>query len=144
MAQTVNDFLQVPYVDGGRDWSGFDCWGCVRMARAELFGKSLMNAFGHVIPNRQQHHYQAMTDVFNQFKHQYQEVEPRPGAIAGCFKKGLLLHVGIVVNNNGRLAVLHTNASGPKLESLKSFNRLSLDVRYFDDCDHNHLPQQAG
>ena len=33
--------ISVPFVDGGRGWDGWDCWGLVRMAYAELRGVEL-------------------------------------------------------------------------------------------------------
>ncbi len=141
MAQTVNDFLQVPYVDGGRDWAGLDCWGIVRLARSALFGKPLLESFGHILNKGCEAHHQAMTDVYHQLKDQYQEVLAKPGAIACCFKGGVLIHVGVVVSDGGMVKVLHTRAgNGAQLLNLRNFNRLSVDVRYFDDSDHHHVP----
>lgn len=34
----VSRALDVPWVDRGRDWTGWDCWGLVRLAFADCFG----------------------------------------------------------------------------------------------------------
>lgn len=34
----VEDYLQIPYVDGGRDRAGCDCWGLVRLVLRERAG----------------------------------------------------------------------------------------------------------
>ena len=37
----VNKAVGVPWVDGGRGWLGFDCWGCVRLCYLECLGIDL-------------------------------------------------------------------------------------------------------
>ena len=144
MQVSANDFLDVPYVDGGRDMSGLDCFGQLRLARHLLFDKPLLESFGHITNNGCEDHYEPMTEVYHQLKAGYEQCEPRPGAIACCFRHGLLLHVGLVVEDNGLLKVLHTNAAGPHLMKIKTFDRLSTDVRFFDDRNDNNLSEQAG
>ncbi|GAA4879756.1 hypothetical protein [Ferrimonas pelagia] len=142
---SVNDFLAVPYLDGGRDMDGLDCWGQVRLARALLFGRDMATSYGHILCANKP----GMTDAFAQMLPRFAEVSPRPGAVACCFKpdaeqRPVLLHVGLVVEAEG-IKVLHTNAkAGPHLLPLRAFGRLSLDVRFFDDCHRDHLSQQAG
>lgn len=36
--QFVDRAIDVPFLVGGRDWSGWDCWGLVFIAYRELFG----------------------------------------------------------------------------------------------------------
>ena len=40
-------YLKIPYKDGGRDWTGCDCWGLVRLILAEERG-ILLPAFDSV------------------------------------------------------------------------------------------------
>ncbi|PSW53062.1 NlpC/P60 family protein [Photobacterium leiognathi] len=125
----INDFLTVPYVDGGRTLSGLDCWGQVRLARAKLFGKDLARSYGHVLCANKG----GMTAAFSEMMPYFREVEPQAGAIACCFRHNTLIHVGLVVEEQG-LKVLHTNAKrGGHLLSLSAFERLALSVKYFDD-----------
>ena len=134
---TVNDFLTVPYVDGGRSLAGLDCWGQVRLARAQLFNKDIARSYGHILCANKG----GMTDAFIEMLPYFTEVAPKAGAIACCFRHNTLLHVGLVVEEQG-LKVLHTNAKrGGHLLSLSAFTRLALDVRYFDDSSNLNLPQ---
>jgi cell wall-associated NlpC family hydrolase len=40
-------YVGLPYVDGGRDWHGVDCWGLVRLALMEERGSGLP-AYGEI------------------------------------------------------------------------------------------------
>ena len=37
----INDYIQIPFVSGGRTKEGCDCYGLVRLVLAEHFGKHL-------------------------------------------------------------------------------------------------------
>ena len=142
MTKTLSDFLTIPYVDGGRDWTGLDCWGIVRAARYWLLNRPLLTSFGHIINNGGHDHYQGMTAAYHSLKNHYQEVQPVPGAIACCFNQDTLIHVGVVVRSSNILKVLHTRyRTGPHLTSIRNFNRLAVDVRYFDDCHPDNFSQ---
>lgn len=141
-AIALKDFLSVPYVDGGRDWGGLDCWGIVRAVRYWLLNLPMLDSFGHITNNGGHDHYQGMTAAYHELKNNYQEVTPAPGAIACCFNQGTLIHVGVVVTSGNQLKVLHTRyKTGPHLTSLRHFNRLAVDVRYFNDRHPDHLSQ---
>lgn len=41
LEEFVNKAIGVPWVNGGRDWLGWDCWGCVRAIYKECAGVDL-------------------------------------------------------------------------------------------------------
>ncbi len=41
LAEFVGRAITVPFKIGGRDWSGWDCWGLIFVAYRELYGKDI-------------------------------------------------------------------------------------------------------
>jgi hypothetical protein len=68
----------------------------------------------------------------------YHTCDPRPGAIACCYRGSLCTHIAIVVEIDGRLMILETDEPGkgrhgPRLVSLKPFQQRYLRVVFYDD-----------
>lgn len=135
---TLNDFLKVPYVDHGRDLDGLDCYGQVFLARSLLFHRPLGDDYQHIHPDDKV----AMTSAYFECLPNFKLVtsqNPPPGSVGCCFRKDangndVLLHVGLVVIVDGQIKVLNTSKkSGPEIMPLRSFTRLALDVRFYDD-----------
>lgn len=143
---TLNDLLKVPYLDGGRDLSGLDCYGQVWFGRQHIVARPLVRSYAHILCSNKS----GMTEAFFSMLPMFEEVKPRHGAVGCCFRKDadgkdVLLHVGLVLFVDGQLRVLNTNAkSGPELMPLRQFDRLALDVRYYDDRHDSNLSKQAG
>ncbi|MCY1445488.1 hypothetical protein D9M71_620040 [compost metagenome] len=75
------------------------------------------------------------------------ECKPESGAIAAVFRGSLMVHVGVVLELDGRLCVLEINPkSGARIRSVKDFEAPYLRVIYYrdrDDADGNRdLPIQ--
>ena len=45
----LDRFVGLPYVEGGRDWTGTDCWGIVRLYLREAYGIELPSYDGPTI-----------------------------------------------------------------------------------------------
>ncbi|MDD2663954.1 MAG: hypothetical protein PHD19_09355 [Dechloromonas sp.] len=125
----LDDWLRVPYVAYGRTMAGADCWGLVRIVRHALRGEWLPE-FGAVAPDDKA----KMTGAAGQVVAAgFAESAPSPGAIAAVWRGPLCLHVGIVIEADGRLAVLETNrATGPRWLRLADFSARYLRVTYHD------------
>jgi hypothetical protein len=126
-------WLSIPYVDYGRDLSGLDCWGLVRLVRQEIRGE-LLASFGAVMPDNKA----LLTKILGPF-FASQKIDKiplsdiRPGSIASVWRGRLCLHFGIVIEVDGRLAVLETNKdTGPRWMRVADFNRTYLNVIYYD------------
>ncbi|WP_316988794.1 hypothetical protein [Alcaligenes faecalis] len=64
----------------------------------------------------------------------FKEVQPRSGAIATGWRARLCVHVGLVVEADGRLWVLETDAgTGPTLTKINAFEARYTRVVFYDD-----------
>lgn len=125
----INQYLTIPYLEYGRDEHGADCWGLVRMVRHALRGDWLPSFGGIGASNRRE-----MTDTARRFcSDLVQQESPVAGAIAFVWYGRLCIHVGIVVEADGNLAVLETcKKSGVRWMPLHEYSRIH-SVTYHDD-----------
>lgn len=116
-------YLTSRYVDGARGPNAYDCWGLVREVLIERFGVPAdhVPAFGHVSADDKR----GMTRARNQLVELFQPTEPAPGAVACQLAGRVLVHVGVVLQVNDQLRVLHTGAHyGPSLDRLRRFEAI--------------------
>ncbi|QQE90855.1 hypothetical protein [Azotobacter chroococcum] len=107
----------------------YNCWGLARSVRHEVYGLPLLPEYGrHVQASPQaQRDYRFQADLL-------EECRPEPGAIAAVFRGQLCIHVGVVIEVEGRLAVLETNQlSGCRWLRVPDFERRYLRVIYYRD-----------
>jgi len=127
----VNAYLFARYVDGARGEGGaFDCWGLAREVRHEIYGKRLLPSWGHIRNTMPR----AFTDAYTEQAKELEECPPEPGALAMVFTGRLMLHVGVVVELEGRLAVLDISAQhGPRWQRIPAFEAPFSKVVYYRD-----------
>jgi hypothetical protein len=121
-------YLESRYRDGGRELPEVDCFGLVRLVRHEVFGLPLLPEWGacHRFDLR------AATAGFRAETAALEHGLARPGALACVLRGALFLHVGVVVDLDGRLGVLDTaEASGPRWRKLCDFERAYPRVEYY-------------
>lgn len=125
------EWIHIPYLDFGRTEAGADCWGLVRIVRAELRGDDL-----------ESHAAISPTDKVSLTKAANIEIKekrffpcaPKVGAIATVWRNLFCLHVGIVVDVDNKLMVLDTSLKvGARLRTLDDFERKYSKVVYFDN-----------
>jgi len=138
---TLNDLMNVPYLDCGPDENGADCWGWLRLVRHHHHGLPLLKSFGTVDPDDKV----GMTNAYHQLLDNYVETKPMDGAIACHLIGDTLVHVGVVVNEGGlKVAQTGRKAGRPWLSRLSDFERMSLITRYYIEHEYvSGLPQQA-
>ncbi|MCL1123608.1 C40 family peptidase [Shewanella surugensis] len=123
----INSYMTCPYVDGGRDLNGLDCWGLVRDVLHKQFAVPPIASFGTVSPDDKT----AMTQGFAHVVKTFNPSPPLAGCVAAGFFGGNLIHVGICVDCSG-FKVLHTSRKhGPSLDTLAYFQRLFPKVIYY-------------
>ncbi len=125
----INDYLSVPYVDGGRDMAGLDCWGQPRLVLHNVFGKPLFKSFGHVSPDDKAH----LTSSYAQIVDQFKPCAAKEQAIACGFRGQNLIHMGLCVVVDGQLQILHTSRKkGPSIVTIADFKRLFFKVKFYE------------
>lgn len=129
---TIDDFLRTRYVPFGRTVPELDCWGLVRLARASLFGRPMLPSYSENDPDDKAGLTMAASEVQEQGG--FREVPPSPGAIATGWRARLCVHVGLVVEADGRLWVLETDTgAGPTLTKINAFEVRYTRVIFYDD-----------
>lgn len=128
----ITQYLAVPYVDGGRDLNGWDCWGLVRHVLMTHAGISTIRSYSHIAPDNKS----ALTKAFYCEREQFEISKPCVGAVAAVFKgvgnKQLMIHVGVVIDDGGILKVLHTcRAAGSSKLPLRRFEANNSQVEYY-------------
>ncbi len=136
---TLNEMMNIPYRDHGRDSSGVDCWGFIRLVRHHHHHLPMLASFGNVSPDDKA----GMTQGYQSVITSFTQTKPVDGAIACHFIGDTLVHVGVVVNENG-LKVAHTGRKmgRPRLCRLADFERMALITRYYIEHEYvSGLPQ---
>ena len=100
----INGWLAIPYVAYGRGLEGSDCWGLVCIVREAVRGDRLP-AFADIHDKRALTH--AAHDMIS---HGWREVtDPRPGTLVAVWRGALCMHIGIVIEIDGRTAVIDSD-----------------------------------
>ncbi len=124
----VNDtiickYLQIPFKDGGRDYSGCDCLGLVALFYKEIYGIEL-SKFEHSCYN-----IGAITEGFNDEVSEWVKIDsPEFGCIVAMNNiakiPNAVNHIGIYIGNN---EVLHIKPNSyPARESMRNPNFLKI------------------
>lgn len=128
----IDEYLRTRYVKGGRGPIDLDCYGLVRLGRTELFGKPLMPVCADAKPGDMRAITRAVREVAG--LECMRPGVPIPGAVATAWRASLCVHVGLVVDADGRRWVLETDEpTGPCLTPLREFERRYTRVVYYAD-----------
>lgn len=125
------EIMSAPYVDGGRDGQGIDCWGIVLWVRKKLLLPDLPSIGGtirsdKISPSR---HYREISSTL-------EAGEPVNGSIAAVIRGGLFIHAGVVIVADGRTWVMDINpGSTAKLSTIDEFRSTHFKVIFYNDRD---------
>lgn len=132
-------YRQWEYEDGARGPVRIDCWGLVREVRHDM-GYEWLPSFAecrHTDPR----------GFTRAYEKQAKEMTPGPaaaGVIAAAFRGRICVHVGIVVDIDGRLQVLDINPGrGVGVEPLSDFESRFAEVVYYRDKNISESIQQT-
>lgn len=128
----IEKYLFTRYVKGGRGPMDLDCYGLARLARTEMFGKPMMPLCADAKPGDFRAITRAVQDVTD--LECMRPAAPTPGAVATAWRASLCVHVGLVVEADGRRWVLETDEpTGPCLTPLADFEKRYTKVIYYAD-----------
>ena len=100
----IDAWLAIPYVAYGRGCDGSDCWGLVCIVREAVRGDRLP-AFADIHDKRALTH--AAHDMIAQG---WREVsKPKVGTLVAVWRGALCMHIGIVIEIDGRMAVIDSD-----------------------------------
>ena len=127
----LSKYLSATYEDGARGPDRYDCWGLVRAVRHELLGLPLLPSFGAVRNTMPA----AFTRAYEEQAALMEECEPEPGAIAAVFRGRIVIHVAVVIEVDGGLAVLEirNDRTSARWLRIPDFESRYLRVIYYRD-----------
>lgn len=128
MGARYRDGARGEVVDGVLE---YDCWSLARAVRHEVYGKPLLPSWGHVrntMPREFARAHEAVSSCL-------EECSPEVGAVAAVFRGRLVTHVGVVIEVDGRLAVLDIRGDGlpVRWQWVRDFESRYLRVIYYRD-----------
>lgn len=131
----IDQVIAAPYLEQGRTLDGLDCWGLVLLGRASL-GLTDLPSIGAV----DRHTVHAMQTQYRKISYQLQPVDrPKPGDLAAVFRANVFVHVGLVIEVEGRKAVIETNPkTGVRWMFLERFLEVNYKVAFYSD---RNLPE---
>ncbi|MFP5338158.1 MAG: hypothetical protein ACLGIW_06650 [Gammaproteobacteria bacterium] len=127
----LSKYLSATYEDGARGPDRYDCWGQVRAVRHELLGLPLLPSFGAVRNTMPA----AFTRAYEEQAALMEECQPEPGAIAAVFRGRIVIHVAVVIEVDGALAVLEirNDRTSARWLRIPDFESRYLRVIYYRD-----------
>ena len=109
----------------------FNCWSLVVDMRVNLFGLPLLPLHGGIHAGDKRELSKAASLTIDSH---LVESKIQIGAIAACYRVSLCVHVGIVVEVDGRLCIAEIGAkTGFRIISIERFEAAYTKVRYYID-----------
>lgn len=121
-------YMNSRYVNGGRVWPNWDCYGMTRQGFIDWYGLALpmldgLDARSAVGKSR---HHETITAAY------LQPAEPAHGVLVAQVVGRVCQHVGLVIELAGNLYVMETDEpTGPRIISLSEFVEERIYVRYY-------------
>lgn len=97
-----NDYIGIPYAEKGRDKSGLDCWGLVRLVYKEQFNIDIPS----FVTDYESDNSSRIAELISIGKEHWSKVvQPAVGDVILLRISGLFMHVGVVISPNEFLHV---------------------------------------
>lgn len=115
----LSRYMELKYRSGARGEDGYiDCWGLSRAVRFEECGKSLLPAFHEARHGKKgsiQAAYEELINITDL-------VRPSPGVIAAVLRKGICVHVAVVVGD-GDIFEIKRSGNKPRVLAISDWIR---------------------
>jgi cell wall-associated NlpC family hydrolase len=113
--------ISVPFVERGRSWEGWDCWGLICVAYRELFGFELPDFLDRYKTTHEKRDLFRLRRTFvNEKTMGWSEPsDPAPGDVAIILRQAVPIHIGLLLTPD---RILHAeNGTGTVHEPLSAF-----------------------
>ena len=90
--------IRVPFVEQGRTYEGWDCWGLIRCAYKDVYGISLPSYVNEYESTREQRLLKEIITMHRK-KGTWRQIGKKPGSIAVIYNMGQPTHMGLVISN---------------------------------------------
>ena len=139
----LEHYMTSRYVNGGREWPEYDCWGLVRHQFHAVHGVWLPRYDGLDADNTlaKSRHY---VQLLRQFTEQDR---PVPGDVLAVVQGRACHHVGICIELNYELYALETDdKTGPRVVTVEQFKEDHGTVKFYAPTHglQQRIHQQAG
>lgn len=133
-----NKYIDIPYLDGGRDTYGLDCWGLVRLVYADQFDIELPS-FTAEYSTAKDH--ERLSEIFAREKEHWQtQATPEMGNVVLFRMLGTETHVGVYIGDNKFLHIREgVNSVVESVESRLWKHRLVGYYKYTQNATNNTL-----
>ena len=109
----------------------FNCWSLVRRLRVELFGLPLLPLYGGINADDKRSLTKAAKETISGH---LKECGLQLGAIAACYRVSLCVHVGLVIEIDGKPHIAEIGSkTGFRILSVERFETAYTKVRYYID-----------
>jgi sulfur carrier protein ThiS len=121
-----NKYVGIPFVSGGRDYTGIDCWGLVRLVYKEQFNIELPSFTDEYFDNDTQR----MQELISQYKEGWEQVDaPSEGTVVLFRVLGAETHLGVAISSTHFLHAMEDQSSA--VEAFSGTNWKNRIVGYF-------------
>lgn len=112
-----SNYVGIPFIDFGRDFSGCDCYGLVRLALEQEFGKVLPSFLGEYDDTCDHETIEGIIEHWKPLLSGRRVVTPREGDVVVITVAGAEAHVGLYVGDG---LILHAwkRATGSVLQRM--------------------------
>ena len=128
----IERYLSYSYRADARGEDGFiDCWGLTRLARNELYGKTLLPSYGWASLAAG-----SMHEAYQEQARSMRQCERREGAIVAVLRRGACVHVALMVGDNQVLEIKRAGQRArltPWREFVRQYPQPHWDIRFYDD-----------